>query len=229
MRILLIEDSASLRNSLSIGLDKLGYSVDVAADGSEGLSMALMGNYDLVILDLMLPEIDGLAILKALRKKNLDVRVLILSARAETNDKVSGILAGADDYLTKPFSFDELSARLVNLMRRGPAVQANDKIVVAGFTLDLQIKSLMYANQSIELTPNEYKIIECMFLNRDRVVTSEKLSEYLSGNYDYISKNAIEAHLSSARKKTRNIGATLPIKSKRGFGYKVVELNEINS
>ncbi|MDO6559234.1 response regulator transcription factor [Paraglaciecola chathamensis] len=229
MRILLIEDSATLRNSLSLGLDKLGYSVDVAADGTTGLSMALMGDYEIVILDLMLPELDGLAILKALRKRNLNVRVLILSARSQTDDKVSGILSGADDYLTKPFSFDELSARLVSLMRRGPATHANDRIEINDFVLNLQSKSLSYHQQDIELTPNEYKIIECMFLNRDRVVTSERLSEYLSGNYDHTSKNAIEAHLSSARKKAKNIGASLPIKSKRGFGYKIVGINEVNS
>ncbi|BFT31166.1 response regulator transcription factor [Alteromonas sp. D210916BOD_24] len=229
MRVLFIEDSASLRNSLSIGLEKLGYSVDVAETGTDGLSMALLGSYDIIILDMMLPELDGLALLRALRKRNLETRVLILSARSESEDKVEGILAGADDYLTKPFSFDELCARLVCLMRRGVANYASDEITISDFRLNLQTKTFNYLSHNIALTPNEYKIVECMFLNRDKVVTSEKLSEFIAGSFDHISKNAIEAHLSSARKKVREFGATLPIKSKRGFGYMVTGPDEINS
>ena len=119
MRILLIEDSLSLRNSLSLGLEKLGYSVDTAGTGSEGLSMALLGSYEIIILDMMLPELDGMTILKTLRKRHLETKVIILSARSESEDKVAGLLAGADDYLSKPFSFDELTARLLSLMRKG--------------------------------------------------------------------------------------------------------------
>lgn len=219
MRILFVEDSESLRTSLRIGLQKLGHSVDVAPDGSLGLSMAMVGNYDIIILDLMLPEVDGLTLLKTLRKKDQDVRVLILSARASSSDKTNGILTGADDYLAKPFSLDELHARLVNLMRRGSSNYSNDVIVVDGFTLNLQTKSLSYQDEHFDLTPNEYRIIECMFLNQNSVVTTEKLSEYIGGSYDSISKNAVEAHLSSARKKVKKTGAALPIRSKRGFGY----------
>lgn len=219
MRILFVEDSESLRTSLRIGLQKLGHSVDVAPDGSLGLSMAMVGNYDIIILDLMLPEVDGLTLLKTLRQKDQDVRVLILSARASSSDKTNGILTGADDYLAKPFSFDELHARLVNLMRRGSSNYSNDVIVVDGFTLNLQTKSLSYEDEHVDLTPNEYRIIECMFLNQNSVVTTEKLSEYIGGSYDSISKNAVEAHLSSARKKVKKTGAALPIRSKRGFGY----------
>ena len=108
MKILIIEDSTSLRRSLKIGLSNLGFTVDDTGDGSEGLSMALAGDYSLLILDLMLPSVDGTAILKAIRKANKDLRVLILSARDLTEDKIEGLLNGADDYLTKPFSFDEL-------------------------------------------------------------------------------------------------------------------------
>jgi len=229
MRILLIEDSSSLRNSLSLGLNKLGYSVDLASTGAEGLSMALLGSYDIIVLDIMLPELDGISILKALRRRNDDTKVLILSARSGSEDKVEGLLAGADDYLSKPFSFDELAARLISLMRRGSVTNINDQITLSGLTLDIQLKLLTYNENTINLTPNEYKIIECVFLNKDRVVTSEMLSEFISGSYDHVSKNSIEAHLSSARKKIRECGAELPIKSKRGFGYVVVHLDEIHS
>ena len=229
MRILLIEDSLSLRNSLSLGLEKLGYSVDTAGTGSEGLSMALLGSYEIIILDMMLPELDGMTILKTLRKRHLETKVIILSARSESEDKVAGLLAGADDYLSKPFSFDELTARLLSLMRRGAANCLNDQVTINSLTLNIQFKTLSYNNGIINLTPNEYKIVECIFLNRHKIVTSEMLSEFISGSYDHVSKNAIEAHLSSARKKVRKSGASLPITSKRGFGYRVIEANEINT
>ncbi|WP_137166216.1 response regulator transcription factor [Salinimonas lutimaris] len=221
MRILFIEDSESLRKSLGLGLRKTGYSVDIAADGAEGLSMALMGEYDILILDLMLPEVDGMTILKTLRKRNMAVRVLILSARSEPEERTSGILAGADDYLSKPFAFDELCARLINLMRRGEPQYYRDVICVEKFELDLQSKHLSYDQQPVVLTPNEYRIVECLFSNKNRIVTSEKLSEYITGSYDSISKNAIEAHLSTIRRKVRKMGAELPVTNKRGFGYTV--------
>ena len=221
MRILLIEDSESLRKSLGLGLRKTGYSVDVAADGAEGLSMALMGEYDILILDLMLPELDGLTILKTLRKRQITLRVLILSARSEPQERASGILAGADDYLSKPFAFDELCARLINLMRRGEPQYHRDIIAVQEFELDLQTRQLCYRQQPVVLTPNEYRIVECLFNNKSRIVSSEMLSEYITGSYDSISKNAIEAHLSTIRRKVRKLGAELPVVNKRGFGYTV--------
>ena len=223
MRVLLIEDSDALRRNITIGLKKLGYAVDNAATGTDGLNMALLGEYDIVILDLMLPHLDGMEILTVLRKKNIDTRIIILSARSEPDDKVNGIIAGADDYLAKPFSFDELCARMVNLMRRGKLVHSDDKVVVGDFTLDLQSKLLLLNQTPVDLTPNEYRIVECLFYNKNRIVTSERLSESIAGSYDMVSKNAIEAHLSAVRKKVRKLGGELPVKNKRGFGYMVAE------
>ena len=223
MRILLIEDSESLRRSLCLGLQKLGHSVDTAATGTDGLNMALLGEYDILILDIMLPHLDGIDILKVLRRRNIDARVMILSAKSEPNDKVNGIIAGADDYLSKPFSFDELCARLVNLMRRGALLHSADLITVGEFSLDLNSKYLLYKGAEVGLTPNEYKIMECLFLNRNKIITSERLSEFISGSYDSVSKNAIEAHLSAVRRKVREMDGKLPVKNKRGFGYIVAE------
>ncbi|MGO4894359.1 response regulator transcription factor [Flavobacterium sp. W21_SRS_FM6] len=223
MKILLVEDSSSLRRSLSIGLQNLGFTVDDTSDGSEGLSMALTGDYDVIILDIMLPSVDGLSLLKTLRSSHKDTRVLLLSAKSEPEDRVKGLLSGADDYLTKPFSFDELHARLLSLLRRGTLRKDIDKIELAGLSLNLQLKSLRFGKTLIDLTPNEYKIVECLFTNQNIVVTPEKLSEHLAGQYDAISKNSIEAHLSSARKKTKIAGGELPIQTKRGFGYIVSE------
>ena len=219
MKILVIEDSTSLRRSLKIGLSNLGFTVDDTGDGSEGLSMALAGDYSLLILDLMLPSVDGTAILKAIRKANKDLRVLILSARDLTEDKIEGLLNGADDYLTKPFSFDELHVRLLCLMRRGSLNIDSTTITIGSFCLDLHLKQLHCDGKDANLTPNEYKLVECLFSNQGKVICPEKLSEYLAGQYDAVAKNSIEAHLSSTRKKTRVLGYDLPIKTKRGFGY----------
>jgi len=219
LKILIIEDSTSLRRSLKIGLSNLGFTVDDTGDGSEGLSMALAGDYSLLILDLMLPSVDGTAILKAIRKANKDIRVLILSARDLTEDKIAGLLNGADDYLTKPFSFDELHVRLLCLMRRGSLNVDSTTITIGPFCLDLHLKQLHCNGKDANLTPNEYKLVECLFSNQGKVIGPEKLSEYLAGQYDAVAKNSIEAHLSTTRKKTRSLGYDLPIKTKRGFGY----------
>ena len=119
MKVLLIEDSEALRRGIRVGLDHLGYTVDETGDGSEGLSMALTNSYDFIILDLMLPNVDGLSLLKSIRKLGNQSKVIILSAKSQAEDRVTGLLAGADDYLSKPFSFDELQARLLCLGRRG--------------------------------------------------------------------------------------------------------------
>lgn len=202
-----------------MGLSNLGFTVDDTGDGSEGLSMALSGDYSLLVLDLMLPSVDGTSILKAVRQAQKDIRVLILSARDLTEDKVEGLLNGADDYLTKPFSFDELHVRLLCLMRRGSLNINDSKINLGPLSLDLHLKQLQCAGIDANLTPNEYKIVECLFSNQGKVLSSEKLSEYLAGQYDAVAKNSIEAHLSTARKKVKALGYDLPIKTKRGFGY----------
>lgn len=219
MKVLIIEDSTSLRRSLRIGLSNLGFTVDETGDGSEGLSMVLAGDYSLLILDLMLPSVDGTSILKAIRKAGKDIRVLILSAKDLTEDKVEGLLNGADDYLTKPFSFDELHVRLLCLMRRGSLNVNDSTISIGSISLDLHLNLLKCGGTDANLTPNEYKVVECLFTNQGKVISSEKLSEYLAGQYDAIAKNSLEAHLSSARKKVKAIGYELPIKTKRGFGY----------
>ncbi|WP_153448807.1 response regulator transcription factor [Vibrio algicola] len=219
MKLLIIEDSEALRRSVVVGLNNLGFTIDEAGDGATGLSMALLNQYDLLILDLMLPNVDGMDILRALRKQNLETKVIILSAKNLTKDKIDGLMDGADDYLTKPFSFEELHARILALLRRGKTSQVNNSLEIDGFTLDLETKSFSYQGQIIDLTRNEFKIIECLFLAQGRVVNAEKISEAVMGNFDHLSKNTIESHLSSVRKKARQCGGDLPIKNKRGFGY----------
>ncbi len=219
MKILLIEDSAHLRRSLVVGLSNLGFTIDETGDGSIGLSMAITNEYDFIILDLMLPNVDGITLLKSIRKMGNDVKVIILSARSQSEDRVEGLLSGADDYLVKPFSFDELHARILTVARRGVVKNSDDDIRLGDFTLDLAKKELEFSEQLIDLTKNEYKIIECLFLSKNQVITTENISNYVVGSFDSLSKNTIESHLSSVRKKVKVLGGELPIKNKRGFGY----------
>ncbi|WP_434930952.1 response regulator transcription factor [Shewanella sp. HL-SH5] len=223
MKVLLIEDSEALRRGIRVGLDHLGYTVDETGDGSEGLSMALTNHYDFIILDLMLPNVDGISLLKSIRKLGNQAKVIILSAKSLTEDRVAGLLAGADDYLTKPFSFDELQARLVTLGRRGDLTSHSKNIRLGELLLDDNQKVLIYKQTTIELTKNEYKIIEYLFNNPNQVLNPEQISEAVVGSFNHLSKNTIEAHLSAVRKKANLVGATLPIKNKRGFGYFVGE------
>ncbi|MGR6831663.1 response regulator transcription factor [Aliivibrio wodanis] len=219
MKILLIEDSAHLRRSLVVGLSNLGFTIDETGDGSIGLSMAITNEYDFIILDLMLPNVDGITLLKSIRKMGNDVKVIILSARSQPEDRVEGLLSGADDYLVKPFSFDELHARILTVARRGVVKNSDDDIRLGDFKLDLAKKELEFSEQLIDLTKNEYKIIECLFLSKNQVMTTENISNYVVGSFDSLSKNTIESHLSSVRKKVKVLGGELPIKNKRGFGY----------
>jgi len=223
MNILLVEDSVKLRRSLRIGLTGVGFTVDETGDGAEALSMAISEDYDIIILDLMLPSVDGIEILKTLRRLKKQSKVIILSAKDLVNDRIEGLLNGADDYMTKPFSFDELHARLITLTRRGSLVVDNDCIILNGYSIDLQLKRFLFQREEIELTPTEYKIIECLFVNKNKVVSIEKMSEFIVGRYDAIAKNSLEAHLSSIRKKVKHLTEPLPIRNKRGFGYIATE------
>ena len=223
MNILLVEDSEKLRRSLRIGLSGVGFTVDETGDGAEALSMAVSEDYDIIILDLMLPSVDGIEILKTLRRLKKQSKVLILSAKDLVNDRIDGLLSGADDYMTKPFSFDELHARLLTLTRRGNLQVDNDSITLDGYCIDMQLKRFLFDSEEIVLTPTEYKIIECLFLNKNKLVSIEKMSEYIVGRYDVIAKNSLEAHLSSIRKKVKDLATPLPVKNKRGFGYIATE------
>ncbi|WP_028868189.1 response regulator transcription factor [Psychromonas arctica] len=219
MKILVIEDSQHLRRSLIVGLSNLGFTVEATGDGSEGLNLALYNHYDLIILDLMLPSIDGMTLLKTIRQENIHSKVIILSARVTVDDRVNGLLAGADDYLVKPFSFDELHARIMSIQKRGEISYFNNVIKQDNFVLDTQQKSFAYQNSLIDLTKNEFKIIEAIFSAKGNIVSTSKISEAVVGHFDELSKNSIEAHLSSVRRKTKLLGGVLPIKNKRGFGY----------
>ena len=218
MKILVIEDSLKLQKSLRAGLRRLGYAVDVAGDGEEGLAYAMSCDYDVVVLDLMLPKKTGLEVLREIRTSRESPEVLILSARDQTRDRVLGLQQGADDYLVKPFAFDELHARIQALVRRR-FKQKSPVITVGEIQIDTSLHIAYQDANCFSLTPTEMSILEYLALNRGRVISSERLINQIYDANSYASRNAIEAHISSLRKKLRNQGGAEIIETRRGFGY----------
>tara|TARA_R110002167_G_scaffold58704_1_gene166101 strand:- start:20176 stop:20862 length:687 start_codon:yes stop_codon:yes gene_type:complete len=218
MKLLIIEDSERLRKSLSTGFKALGFTVDCTGDGREGLNFALSYAYDAIILDIMLPSMDGISILKEVRDKRIQTNILILSAMNQLEDRVKGLNLGADDYLCKPFSFDELNARVLTLIRRYYQLKSNS-IEIGAVSLDIQMKQISVNGTVLRLTSMEYSLVERLALNLNRVLSSEQLINHLFDSCVVTSKNAIEVHISSTRKKLKLAGVANFIQTHRGFGY----------
>ena len=218
MKLLLVEDSERLQRSLSTGLKQHGFTLDQAYDGEQALAYIAVNLYDAIILDLMLPKIDGLTVLSKLRKQGKDCHVLILSANDQTEDRIRGLDLGADDYLVKPFAFDELVSRLHALNRRRSGVK-NPVIEIDGIKIDSVARQVLYQEQSVPLTPHEYQIFEFLGGRRGRVFSHDQLIEQLYDAASYVTRNAVEAHISSLRKRLDAAGAPGLIITRRGFGY----------
>ena len=218
MRILLVEDSERLQRSISTGLRDLGYAVDQARNGQEGLDFSAVNNYDIIVLDLMLPKIDGLSVLKQMRQRHVQSHVLILSARDQTEDRVQGLDLGADDYLVKPFAFDELVARIRALVRR--RVDLKNPVISIGLVkIDTVQRSVSCNGQAIALTPREYILLEYLAQRRGQVLSQDQLLDRLYDSFADITRNAVEVHISALRKKLKAAGAPSLIATRRGFGY----------
>lgn len=196
----------------------MGYAVDSSGDGKEGLGFAMINNYDVIILDLMLPSLDGISILKELRDQRRNTNVLILSAKDQVEDRVKGLNLGADDYMIKPFSFDELHARLLTLTRRMHNIKS-PYIDLGNLVVDTIMKQVKVDDNVIGLTPKEYLILEHLALNQCHVITYESLGNQLCTGLESVSRNTLEAHVSSLRKKLRDASVDDLLKTKRGFGY----------
>jgi len=220
MKLLLVEDSERLQRSLSTGLKKHGFTLDQAFDGEQALAYIAVNQYDAIILDLMLPKIDGLSVLSKLRSDGKDCHVLILSANDQTEDRVRGLDLGADDYLVKPFAFDELVSRLHALDRRRSGVK-NPVIEIDGLKIDSVARLVLFEDEAITLTPHEYRILEFMARRRGRVFSHDQLIDQLYDAGSYVTRNAVEAHISALRKRLDNAGAPRLVKTRRGFGYLV--------
>lgn len=221
MRILVVEDEEKIANFIKRGLKEEGYAIDVAYDGEQGHFFAATETYDLVVLDLMLPKIDGLTLCRKLREEKNTAPILMLTAKDSVRDKVTGLDSGADDYLTKPFAFEEFLARVRALLRKGKPQQT--KLKVADLGLDLLSHKVTRAGKVIELTAKEYTLLEYLMRNSGTVVTRTKLSEHVWDiNFDSFT-NVIDVYINYLRNKIdRNFKKKL-IHTIRGRGYMLKE------
>ncbi|MEM9429324.1 MAG: response regulator transcription factor [Pseudomonadota bacterium] len=220
MRVLVVEDDAETARFLVKGLGEMGHACDQAATGSEALEAALNRNYDVIVMDRMLPKLDGLAVLRALRAGGSGVPVLILSALGQVDDRVEGLRAGGDDYMTKPFAFSELMARIEALVRRAPAeAEVDTRLTLGDLEMDLLARRVTRGGQAIELLPREFKILEYFLRRPGRVVTRTML---LEGVWDYNfdpQTNVIDVHISRLRQKIDKGFAPPLLHTIRGAGY----------
>lgn len=218
MRILLIEDSKRLQRAILFGLQKEGFKVDTTGDGNEGLWFVESFDYDVVILDLMLPGLDGLSILRELRRKQKPTSVLILSAKDTVEERVEGLQAGADDYLVKPFAFEELLARVRSLVRRRYGIKQN-MIQVGNLQINLTSRTVIYKKKGVDLPPREYALLEFLALRRGTVVSRMEIEEHIYDDHKELMSNVVDAAVSSLRKELRKIGEGSLIKTRQKAGY----------
>ncbi len=218
MRILLAEDERSLSRAIVALLEKNNYSVDAVYDGEEALSYIEAGNYDAVILDVMMPRRDGISTLKAIRAKGLSIPVLILSAKAEVDDKVLGLDSGANDYLTKPFSVKELLARIRAMTRKGEG-QVDSTLRFGNLNLDLATYKLYSQNGEIKLANKEFQMMEMLMRNPGHLISTERFMEKIWGYDSDAEINVVWVYISYLRKKLFNIGADIEIRAHRNSGY----------
>jgi len=222
MRILVVEDEHRIANAIKRGLEQETYAVDAVYGGNEGYDMASTEDYDLIILDLMLPEMDGITICRQLRQNKIHTPILMLTAKGQIEDRVQGLDSGADDYLTKPFSFEELLARIRALSRR-PKVAFNETLAVGDLNLNTKLFHVERGGRSISLSSKEFSLLEYLMRNANKILTKDQIIDHV---WDYdadILPNTVEVYIRNLRNKI-----DFPFKNKknlirtvRGFGYKI--------
>ncbi len=221
MRLLLVEDEPVLRDQLANRLRKDGYAVDTAIDGEEGLYYAVEYPIDLAIVDLGLPKISGIELIQNLRKQGKDVPVLILTARNKWQDKVEGLESGADDYLAKPFHYEELAARVKALIRRA-AGKADPVITVGTVSLNSVTQDVSLGDELLDLTAYEYRLLHYLMLNAGKVISKMELTDHLYEEDTDRDSNVIEVFIRRLRKKLDPDATLIPIETLRGRGYRYV-------
>jgi len=218
MRILLVEDSQRLQKSVGKALRKSGYAVDISSEGEGGLWLAESNDYDAIILDIMLPKLDGLSLLRRLREKGRRTPILLLTARDTVEDRVNGLQTGADDYLVKPFALRELLARVQVLCLRQYDNKTN-RIVVADMEIDLTARLAERAKQRLDLTAREYMLLEYLALRRGQIVTRSEIETHIYSESVDLMSNVVDSAICALRKKLESSGGPQLIHTKRGLGY----------
>lgn len=225
MQILIVEDEVSLADAITAILKKEQYFVDAVYDGKDGLDYALSGIYDLILLDIMLPKMNGLDVLKALRENGISTPVMLLTARTEVNDKIKGLDCGADDYLTKPFNKGELLARVRALTRRKGEIPSNE-LKFGDITLNQSTYELSCGNASLKLGAKEFRIMQMLMFSQKSIISKDEFIEKIWGYDSEAEYNSIEVYISFLRKKLGAIRSGIQIKASRGVGYYLEENKE---
>ena len=222
MKILIVEDEHKIANSIKKGLEQENFVTDVAYDGTQGLDLAMSEDYDLIILDRLLPGMDGLTICTNLRNKQIHTPILLLTAKGQLNDRVEGLNAGADDYLVKPFAFEELLARVRALLRR-PQKTTDNRLTVGDLSLDTSNFEIERENKSIALSQKEFALLEYLMRHANKVITKDQIINHV-WNYDTdILPNTVEVYMTHLRNKVDRIfpEKMALIRTVRGFGYMI--------
>jgi heavy metal response regulator len=219
MKILLVEDDKGIVRFVRKGLSEDGYSVEVASDGETGLASVLYKQYDLIILDIHLPKMDGMEILKRMRGMHIDTPVIFLTARDRESDIVQGLNAGADDYVVKPFSFNELLARIGALLRRGKPASASSRLQLADLVIELDGHQVSRGNVRIDLTPKEYALLEYLLRRPGQIVTRTMISEKIWDYHFDTETNVIDVHVSHLRNKIDRDFEPKLLYTVKGVGY----------
>ena len=222
MLILIVEDERKIASFIDKGLKAEGYAVDVAYDGEKGLRLAEINDYDLILLDIMLPKLDGITVCKQLRKEGYETPVLMLTAKDAVSDRVRGLDVGADDYLTKPFAFDELLARIRALLRRG-GPKVPPKLQVADLVLDPSTQEVHRGERPIQLTSLEYRLLSYLMHNAGRVLNRTLIEEHVWGTSFDSFTNTVDVYISKLRKKVDQEADKKLIRTVRGMGYVLKE------
>jgi DNA-binding response OmpR family regulator len=220
MRVLVVEDSARLRQTVGTWLRRNGFAVDMGADGEDALVMASTNDYDVIVLDIMLPRLDGLALLQRLRQQGKSTHVLLLTARDTVADRVRGLELGADDYLVKPFALDELLARVKALCRRAYGSK-QPHLTVGDVEIDTTARKVFRARQPVALQPREYALLEYLARRRGHIVTRAEIEEHIyAGETDPLS-NAVDSAICALRRKLAEANPAPIIHTRRGMGYEL--------
>lgn len=223
MKILIVEDDIKISNFIKKGLEEEFFTIDTSFDGQEGLYLAQVYDYDLIILDLMLPKLDGLSVCKKIRESNKKIPILMLTAKGDLDDKLKGFEYGADDYLAKPFFFDELTARIKALLRRNHFNSTND-IKIDNLEINLVTREIKRDGKNIELSAKEYELLLLLAKNKNKIVTNTQIAEAIWNIQENTSSNVINVFIYHLRNKIDFKGQKKLIKTVRGSGYKINEI-----